>query len=52
MEFISHAYDVKELKNILDELPNYYSVEVRSSVYASSPVEVYKDESRQEVVLK
>ena len=52
MEFIGHAYDVKELKSILDELPNYYSVEVQLSVYVSSPVEVYKDESRQEIVLK
>ena len=52
MEFIGHAYDVRELKSILDELPNYYSVVVQPSVYASSPVEVYKDESEQEVILK
>ena len=52
MEFIGHAYDVKDLKSILADLPDYYSVEVQQSVYVSSPVEVYKDESRQDIILK
>ena len=52
MEFIGHAYDVRELKSILEELLDYYTVEVQPSVYASFPVEVYKDESRQDIILK
>ena len=52
MEFIGHAYDVKELKSILEELPDYYTVVNQSDGQVSSPVEVYKDESRQEIILK
>ena len=52
MEFIGYAYYVKELRSILEELPGYYTVVNQSDGQVSSPVEVYKDESRQDIVLK
>ena len=52
MEFIGHAYNVQDLKNILEDLPDYYFVVNQSDGQVTSPVEVYKDESRQDIVLK
>ncbi len=52
MEFIGYAYDVKELKSILEDLPDHYTVVVQTSEYTNSTAEVYKDESRQEIVFK
>lgn len=52
MEFIGYAYDVKELKSILETVPDYYTVVVNTSEYTHSTPEVYIDESRQEVIFK
>lgn len=52
MTFIGHAYDVRELRSILEDLPDYYTVVNQSDGQVSSPVEVYKDESRQDIILK
>ena len=52
MEFIGNAYNVKELKSILEELPDYYTVINQSDGQVGSPVEVYKDESKQDIILK
>jgi hypothetical protein len=52
MEFIGYAYDVKELKSILTDLPDYYTVVVNTSEYTNSAPEVYYDEARQEVIFK
>lgn len=52
MEFIGYAYDVKELKSILADLPDYYTVVVSTSEYTNSTPEVYYNESRQEVIFK
>ena len=51
MEFIGYAYDVKELKSILEDLPDYYYVVVKTGGDTNG-VKVYKDESRQDVILK
>ena len=52
MEFIGYAYDVKELKSILEDLPDYYTIVVQFSGDTNSTPEVYKDESRQDIILK
>ena len=52
MEFIGYAYDIRELKSILDNVPDYYTVVVQTDDYTNSTPEVYCDEARQEIVLK
>ena len=52
MEFLGYAYDIKELKSILDNIPDYYTVVVQTSEYTNSTPEVYYDEARQEVIFK
>ena len=52
MTFIGYVYAVKELKSILDDIPDYYSVVVQASGDTNSTLEVYKDESKQDIILK
>lgn len=52
MEFIGYAYNVKELREILSTVPDYATVVVHVTECTNSTLEVYYDESRQEVILK
>ena len=51
MEFIGHAYDVKELIMILCNVPEDTTVVVNATD-SCYPPEVYYDEGRREVILK
>lgn len=51
MEFIGYVYSVKDLKEILNDMPDYYSVAVRENTPALSTPEVYLNESGMEVVI-
>ena len=52
MEFIGYDYDVKELKSILDTVPDYATIVANASDGTNATPEVYYDEARQEVILK
>lgn len=52
MDFIGYAYSIKDLKDILNSVPEYYAVTVEVTDFTFSSPEVYKNESRQEIILK
>lgn len=52
MEFIGYAYDVKELIEILSAVPDFYTIVVQHSGDTNSTPEVYKDESKQDIIIK
>ena len=51
MEFIGYIYSVKDLKEILDDMPDYYSVAVKENAPSLSTPEVYRHESAMEIVI-
>lgn len=51
MEFIGYVYNIGELKSILDNVPDYYTLVVNTSGHNINP-EVYYDESWQTIIIK
>ena len=51
MEFIGYIYSVKDLKEILADMPDYYSVSVKENTPELSTPEVYRNESAMEIVI-